>query len=162
MLPFFVVCFFVSTLAQASVKLNYVSEGKILNAYDSTIQNIPTPNIEVTDQVWSDAQAPFLVATVNLNTLQMVVTETHNYVNEFSTQKFLVDCQTSFTIAEQIQAMPYQRSFESMLDNNPPAHDFSTFKAVVFGLIDASILTEAHYEKMRTACALQNIDLDNF
>jgi len=80
----------------------------------------------------------------------------------FITQKFLTDCQASFSMTEQIQAMPYQRSFESMLDSNPPAHDFASFKAAVLGLIDAAILTQSHYTKMSAACLLQGINLDNY
>jgi len=81
---------------------------------------------------------------------------------KFNTQKFLTDCQSTFDMTEQIQAMPYQRSFESMLDSNPPAHDFSMFKASVQGLIGAGILTESHYTKMRAACLVQDIDLENY
>lgn len=79
---------------------------------------------------------------------------------KFNTQKFLVDCQTAFSEIEKIQVMPYQRSFESMLDDNPPSRDFAGMMAAVQGLIAAGVLTESHYSKMLTCLAAQGISLE--
>lgn len=76
------------------IKLNYDSEGKILGAYDSVI-DCPSPFILVEDQAWSDAQAPFMVPSVDLNTLQLVVTEVHDPLKEFDVIKFQTDLATA-------------------------------------------------------------------
>ena len=125
------------------------SNGHITNKYVLPIGEHPLSQGYVQTEVADQAA---------LDLIQIYTTPEQAFV----TQKFLTDCQTSFTMTEQIQAMPYQRSFESMLDSNPPAHDFATFKATVLGLIDAAILTQSHYTKMSAACLLQGINLDSY
>jgi hypothetical protein len=55
------------------VKISYDSEGKILGAYDSLIQDVPTPFIEVEDSAWGNTHGKYLSSSVNLDTLELVV-----------------------------------------------------------------------------------------
>lgn len=148
------------------ININYDSEGKILAAYDSTCANIPEPTIEVTDQAWSDAHAPFMVASVDVEALTLKVTEVHDYVKEFSAETAIGREAQVFTGEELIRLMPYSytlnelirfKNFWGGVANGVP---YAGLQQISSGLVSAGLIQASDREKLANVLLEQHIVLD--